>query len=159
SSLRRSGLTYQTCQRRLNRAILPFHEQSLGGLAPPGIGVVEFWHEISRSRRVEARGPFPTRRNGIRTPRQPPQATVILTCDQALGILLLQEARDGREVLDDLAVHIHDIKSAVRPDSQVHRPKPLIGGRQEFGAFVFRNPSRDVFNPASFENEAVNKIV
>jgi hypothetical protein len=34
-------------------------------------------------------------------------------------------------VLDDAAVHIDDVQSAVRGEGEIHRTKPLVGRRQE----------------------------
>ena len=47
--------------------------------------------------------------------------------------MLLKMARDGRVVLDDFAVVIHDPNRAVGAVEQVHRMAPLVGRGGELG--------------------------
>src|SRR5262249_46601465 len=84
----------------------------------------------------------------------PPNTALIEAVAHALDILLLQITRDGRVVLDDLAVHVHDIERAVRADGEIDRPEPLIAGGQkllvcfgtdrgETSAFGLKNAAMD----------------
>ena len=64
--------------------------------------------------------------------------------------------RDELRMLDQLAVHIHDVECAVRTRGQVDRAECRIGRRQEL-ATLFDSP-RDERHAGRFENPAVHQV-
>ena len=117
----------QGFKRLCHRTLAAFHQQSLRRLAPKRVGMLQRFHQRCGIRSFQIHR---VSRRHVAV-KDSPDAAFFAAGDQRLDVQLLQIARDGRVVLDDRPVHVHDVQGAVRPHAQVHRTEPLLGGRQE----------------------------
>src|SRR5262249_32857254 len=65
-----------------------------------------------------------------------PDAPAVVAVDQSLDILLLEVARNRRVIFDYLAIHVHDVQSALRPHYQAYGPEPRVAGSEELFALI-----------------------
>ena len=73
-------------------------------------------------------------------------------------ILLLEKPGNCRIVLDDLTIHIDDVKCSIRTDPQIHWPEPLVGGGKKFGLLLTGCPPGPVTGTIPREDRAMHDV-
>ena len=152
SSQRRGGFLEQTLQLRHSGRILTFMDEARNRLAHPAIRAFESGHAVTD------RGLTPTPRG--RPPEalrnHPPNAATIVAAVEVQ--VLLDGLRDGPRVLDDLPVHVHDVKTTVRTVLEMHRAEPRVSRRQKLNPLLIHWPARHPAHAIGMQLLPVNQI-
>ena len=86
-----------------------------------------------------------------------PDAPAISAFVQA--VLLLQVARDGRVVFDDLAVHVDHVQRSVGPGAEVHRTKPTFAAGEELALLESGRPPQEDLGTLAVGQRAADQIL
>ena len=115
-------------QGRHGRRIVSLHEEPLGGVAPPLVGMPQSLHERRQlgpgQCRAYRRQPLPGN-DPVDSPLVVPGPQVERRFDRV---------RDPLGVLDDLAVHVDDVERPLGSGCHRNRPEPVVTPRQKLGS-------------------------
>src|SRR6185503_10545462 len=143
------GVSPGSCNSPL-RLSVAFDEQSLGGVAPPRVGMFEGFDEIGSPGLAQGDG----RPGGLfALESHAPDAAELGTC--APWHLVSGGAADEVRVLDKAAVKVDDVKCAVGAGGEVDGMKPGIG-RGEKLAVLFGAPGDECWS-AFLKDAAVDE--
>src|SRR5207249_11212165 len=129
-----------------------FNQQTLRGLSSPEERAGAFAGESLRIERAHVGGGSA---RCVAVGEAINAAAVVAGID---AVLLLKMTRNGRVILDDLAVVVGDPDRTIRPVGEVHGMTPRVGARGEFGLLL---PGRAVnFQRGTirFDQRAVDEI-
>ena len=152
ASQRHGGFLEQTLQFRHGGRILTFMDEARNRLAHPSIRAFESGHAVTD------RGLTPTPRG--RPPEalrnHPPNAAAIIAAIEIQ--VLLDGLRDGPRVLDDLPVHVHDVKTTVRTILEMHWTKPRVPRSQKLNSLLIGRTPRHPAHAIGMQLLPVNQI-
>ena len=149
--LRRLRLAGQLLEQRNRRPVLPLEEQARRRVAMPAVRMIEQRDQLRRRRLAEMR----QRPTDESVRHDPPDSATI---EARTRMQLLDEiGRDRVDRLDQLAVDVDDVETAVRPVRELARTEPVVLRRQELAPLV--GSARLESDAAGRERHAMDEIV
>ena len=142
----------QAAQRLDGRLVLPLEQQPRRRAPMPAVRVIERLNQLGHSRLAKPRQLRLNKHSG-HNPVNP--ATVVATVEVDV---LLDAVRKRPRVLDHFAVHIGNVKRAVRADLHLHRPKPVVGRGEELPVAFIVGALRGKFYPMGTKFFSMNQV-